>query len=631
MAKKKIVIQTKYEVEGADKVQQSYKDVGESAESAATSTGKVNKNAHAFTDAMPGKLGAVQAGFVALKGGLMKAVTGFKTLRGAMISTGIGAIVVAFGVLAQYFTDNEEGASKLKKITAGLGVVMGNITDIISDLGEKLFSAFENPKEAITGLWELIKTNIVNRFTGLADMFGALGKVIKSAFTLDFEGLKEASADLGESTLQAMTGVDDLTGKIAKGMEMVKEFAKDTQREVNQAMKLEKDRLALARFERMAIVDKAQAERDMMELRLKARDEERFATEERLEFMREANKIAAEQLEKDLHVAKEKLRHQTEENTYSKSTAENLDAEAKLKAEVFRIEKANFSERKRMKSEEQALVKQAEANALKIKKAKEAEAKKEAKILMQRRKLDIELQEDGLKKEIELIAFNAEQKRNKLEEEGVLTAELEIKLAEETARKIQEARMKANEALMSEEKKKNIEETALKKTHDDKLISAKAQFNSSMVGFADSLTSVLGENSKVALGIQKAVALRTIAIDTAQAISGLTKASAQNKLNGVTGGAAGAFQFATGLLQIGTNMAKAYSILKAPAPKIDGGESGGSNAPTTQQTSPNLGFEGRSSGSEQFGAQVVRAYVTESDITTSQNTASNIQQLSEIG
>ena len=171
-----------------------------------------------------------------------------------------------------------------------------------------------------------------------------------------------------------MTGVDDLTGKIAKGMEMVKEFAKDTQREVNQAMKLEKDRLALARFERMAIVDKAQAERDMMELRLKARDEERFATEERLEFMREANKIAAEQLEKDLHVAKEKLRHQTEENTYSKSTAENLDAEAKLKAEVFRIEKANFSERKRMKSEEQALVKQAEANALKIKKAKEAGA-----------------------------------------------------------------------------------------------------------------------------------------------------------------------------------------------------------------------------------------------------------------
>ena len=631
MAKKKIVIKTKYEVEGADKVQQSYKDVGESAESAATSTGKVNKNANAFTDGMPGKLGAVQAGFVALKGGLMKAVTGFKTLRGAMISTGIGAIVVAFGVLAQYFTDNEEGASKLKKITAGLGVVMGNITDVISDLGEALFNAFSNPKEAILKLWDIIKTNLLNRVKGMVKTFSALGDLISAAFSLDVDGIKKASMEVGESFLQASTGIENLGEKMGKAFEKAKGFIEETNKEVNKALKLEEDRLALARFERKAIVDKAQAERDMMELRLKARDEERFATNERLEFMRQANKIAAEQLEKDLHVAREKLRHQTEENTYSKSTAENLDAEAKLKAEVFRIEKANFSERKRMKSEEQALVKQAQANELKIKKAKEAEAKKESKILMQRRKLDIELQEDGLKKEIELIAFNAEQKRNKLEEEGVLTAELELKLAEETARKIHEAKMKANDALIAEEKKKNTEETALKKTHDDKLLSAKAEFNSSMVGFADSLTSVLGENSKVALGIQKAVALRTIAIDTAQAISGLTKASAQNKLNGVTGGAAGAFQFATGLLQIGTNMAKAYSILKAPAPKIDGGESGGGNAPTTQQTAPDLGFEGRSSGSENFGAQVVRAYVTESDITTSQNTASNIQQLSEIG
>ena len=80
---------------------------------------------------------------------------------------------------------------------------------------------------------------------------------------------------------------------------------------------------------------------------------------------------------------------------------------------------------------------------------------------MQRQKLDIELQKDGLKKEIELIAFNAEQKRNKLEEEGVLTAELELKLAEDTARKIHEAKMKANDALIAEEKKKNTEEEQL--------------------------------------------------------------------------------------------------------------------------------------------------------------------------
>ena len=630
MAKKKIVIQTKYEVDGAEKVQGSYEKIGKEAKTAAKTTGDLNKNANAFGDAMPGKLGVIQKGFGALKGGLKTAAMGFKTLRGAVISTGIGVLVVAFGVLAQYFTDNEEGAGKLKKITSALGVVFGNITDIISDLGEKLFGAFENPKEAIADLWELIKTNVINRFTGLADMFGALGNVIKAAFTLDFEGLKEASADLGESTLQAMTGVDDLTGKIAKGMEMVQEFAKDTQKEVEQAMRLEEARLALTRFERKAIVDKAQAERDMMHLRLKARDEEKFATEERLGFMREANKIAADQLAKDLHVAKEKLRIQTEENTYSKSTAENLDAEAKLKAEVFRIEKANFSERKRMKSEEQALVKQAEANALKIQKAKELAAKKEAKILEDRQRLSLELQDDSLQKEIALITLNAETKRMKLEEQGVLTRELEKQLADKTARDVQDVRDKYSQQAIAADEINAKKEVKIATDKAKQKADIEKELDKQLKQFSSLLVNALGKDSKKGLAIQKATALAEIAVDTARAISSLVAASSANPLNAVSAGAAGAVQFTSGLLQIGSNIASAYALLKAPTPQIEGGDGGG-NAPSTQQTAPDLGFEGRSSGSENFGAQVIRAYVTESDITTSQSTASNIQELSQIG
>ena len=132
------------------------------------------------------------------------------------------------------------------------------------------------------------------------------------------------------------------------------------------------------------------------------------------------------------------------------------------------------------------------------------------------------------------------------------------------------------------------------------------------------------------MAIQKATALAEIAVDTARAISSLVAASSANPANALTAGAAGAVQFTSGLLQIGSNIASAYALLKAPTPQIEGGDSGG-NAPTTQQTAPDLGFEGRSSGSENFGAQVIRAYVTESDITTSQSTANNIQELSQIG
>jgi len=224
----------------------------------------------------------------------------FNVIKLGIASTGIGLLVVAFGSLVQYFRDSEAGASKFKQITSQLGVVVGNVTDIISNLGKAVF-------KLVTG---------------------------------DFKGFKDALGEVGQG---------------------VKDFGETTRKEMKMANQLEKDRLALQRFERKAIVEKAKTEKDMMELRLKARDFEKFSANERLGFMREANKLAAEQLEKDLHVAKEKLRFQVEENSYSKSTQQNLDDEAAAQAAVFNLERANFSERKRMKSEEQAIVKELQA------------------------------------------------------------------------------------------------------------------------------------------------------------------------------------------------------------------------------------------------------------------------------
>ena len=290
----------------------------------------------------------------------------FGSIKAGLLSTGIGIFLVAIGSLVQYFKDSEEGASKLKQITSALGVVFGNFTDIISNLGKLLFETFSNPKKAIADLWEAIKTNLINRVEGLVDVFKAVGKIIQSTFTLDWEGVKEGMLDYGESLAQVATGVDDVFNKTKNGINNVIDAAKElsavTKKEIAQAIQLEKDRLALQIFEREAIVEKARTEKDMMELRLKARDFETFAAEERLGFMREANVLAAEQLEKDLFVAKEKLRFQVEENSYSKSTQQNLDDEAALQAAVFNLEKSNFSERKRLKSEEQAIVKEIAAN-----------------------------------------------------------------------------------------------------------------------------------------------------------------------------------------------------------------------------------------------------------------------------
>lgn len=142
---------------------------------------------------------------------------GLKLFKIALLATGIGAIVVAIGALAAGFLSTQRGVDAVNKVLIPLKIVMQRLWGIVQELGTAIVDAFSNPQQTIKDLWQALKENIINRITGIADQFKALGKIISSAFSLDWEGVKEGAAEFGESTLQVMTGVDDLTGKVAAG------------------------------------------------------------------------------------------------------------------------------------------------------------------------------------------------------------------------------------------------------------------------------------------------------------------------------------------------------------------------------------------------------------------------------
>jgi len=343
------------------------------------------KNAKTETTLWGTAMGKVKAAMAGVKA---TAKVMFGSIKAGLLSTGIGAFIIIIGSLAQYFRDSEAGASKLRQILAQVGVVVGNITDIVSNLGKAFF----------------------NLLTG------------------DFGAFKEG---------------------IAEAVDQVKNFGTETKKEMQMANQLEKDRLALQQFERKAIVEKAKTESEIMKLRLQARDYEKYAAEDRLKFMREANRLADEQLQKDLHVAKEKLRFQQVENSYSKSTQQNLDDEAALEAEVHRITKQNFSERKRMKSEEQALVREQAAKnkaaAAADKKAAEQKTKEEADALKKK--------QDAIQASNVKLRELAQQNALAEAEDQFQRAELEIEFAEAKEMEAVE-NMENAEALKTEIKKK---------------------------------------------------------------------------------------------------------------------------------------------------------------------------------
>jgi hypothetical protein len=536
----------------------------------------------------------------------------FTTIKGGIMATGIGALLIAFAALRQFFTDNEEGAAKLKTILAGIGVVTGNITDVLSELGKAIFEAFSNPKQAVMDLADAIKQNVENRIEGLVKGFGALGRIVSGVFSGSLSEVKAGLKDFGESSLQTFTGVEDITGKIKKN---VSDFVNQTKDEVAIATQLEKDRLALQQFERKALVDKAKTESEIMKLRLQARDIESFTNEERLGFMREANRLADEQLQKDLHVAEEKLRFQQVENSFSKSSQENLDAEAQLEATVFQIQRSNFSERKRMKSEEQALVR--EANALQKAADKEAEeaAKKIADLrktisqeLMSTQELEIDKSREKYDKLIEQARAN-----------NIDTVELEKKKAEE----IDKINQKFTDAAI---KKKTEEELSKRKLADDTLNGVKAAFGEESA--AGKAASAIQATINTYEGITAALAYGPIGIPLAAVVGAagfknvaeiLSTPPPELALGGIVGG------YGTGTSDsVNARLSKGESVI---------------NARSTRMFKPLLSAINEQGGGRAFAdsegtggmtAGVVKAFVVADDMTNQQNQLDKIRRKTTI-
>ena len=99
-----------------------------------------------------GGINSLPALFKATKSAVAGATTGLKGLKKVLVSTGIGAIVLAVGSLAAAFTMSEKGAAQFRKIWMPLTVAFDNVLDVLADLGETIIAAFENPQQAVKDL-----------------------------------------------------------------------------------------------------------------------------------------------------------------------------------------------------------------------------------------------------------------------------------------------------------------------------------------------------------------------------------------------------------------------------------------------------------------------------------------------
>lgn len=178
-----------------------------------------------------GELTAFRSGLIGVGQGLTsttKGLTGaskaLRIFRIALISTGVGALVVALGSLITFLTTTQRGMDAVTKVTRPLQQIFQRLIGVVQDLGgdafDALAKAIDNPIEALKNLGQLIVDNIINRFKALQ----VFGEAVSALFAGEFTKAAKLAAD---ASIQLGTGITNATDRIINAGESLREFVNE--------------------------------------------------------------------------------------------------------------------------------------------------------------------------------------------------------------------------------------------------------------------------------------------------------------------------------------------------------------------------------------------------------------------
>jgi hypothetical protein len=278
------------------------KEVKETGKEVQKATGDVST----FSDGLDQATGGAITKFRGLITSIKGAAKGFRGLKVAIASTGIGALIIAIGAVATAFTNSEKGQNQFTKIMNQIGVVVGNVRDIIAELGQ-----------------------------GILTLGKAFGDLFSGGKFSDFRKT-------------AGSAFDEVGRK-------VKVLGDETRREIKLVRELSDATAKLTKDERDLLVFRAKQQAKIDELKLKSVQVDKFSTEERIKFLQQAQAAEDKLFDREEKIAAERFRIKQEENSLSESTREDLMEEAQLEADLITLRAVRLVRAKEVQGQISAL------------------------------------------------------------------------------------------------------------------------------------------------------------------------------------------------------------------------------------------------------------------------------------
>lgn len=143
--------------------------------------------------------------------------------------------------------------------------------------------------------------------------------------------------------------------KMAEKLPGIGKYIRDINDANREAIKLAKEEAAIAKQARTDQVQNAKDQLEVARLRQQAKDKEKFTAEERLAFVKQANKLEEEQAKRNVDLATREFELLRKRSEWAENDAETNDKLAELEAAKYNAEKEYFSKTMKLLEQENTI------------------------------------------------------------------------------------------------------------------------------------------------------------------------------------------------------------------------------------------------------------------------------------
>jgi hypothetical protein len=521
-----------------------------------------------------------------------------KGLKGILISTGIGAVVVLVGTLITYFTETEKGAQKLRTIMAGLGAVIRTVADAMMSLD------FRN---LTTNINENTKAAIAN------------AKALNAVEEAEGE-LTVKRAEANKEITRARLIADDLTRSTEERIEAVKRAGDIEKQVAAEEMTIQRQRLAAMESNLNMKKDASEEERELLE-----QAQVRLADLERETLMREKRLGSEVNSLKNEQAAKDKERDAARLEAIKERDAAEVELAKKRAEELQAIADAEFKIAEQRVKNEQTI--------------DEYIAERKARTAEEQLALDIEraLQAEEAKFQAVIAAMAMQNATiDEMEEARFLFEQEQMAVENELRAQYDQERLAQAQATADEEARINKEKADKIAQQEERIRAAKVEAATKAASALGGISRLIEQQQGEATAASKAFAMAEVLINTATSISAAiaaaTKATAEmgggpmtpvilvTMISTMVGAVVGAIASATSILDSVPGGGSASGAVA--------GVASATSAPSVQPVTTNTT---QLNNTEQAELMPIQAYVVETAITGSQGNVTQIESQATFG